>query len=448
MFSRKSILLVMLLALANVPGRAQFEFSKSQIYAHYETVTLYNTTDSQITCWWYGPVPMSVWYFTFYELPDSIFHSTNSNDTLVLGPGDSILLGGFAHLRSVDHNWDEQLLQLFKTGYFPEGYETAFDTSTSLFIMGSAELSIKPAHDLWIQDRKKTTPVLPQADASWNVYWSWSYHLSEGASGTEVFGIRNAPTIAQYIPIGRNVDPQDPAFNQDNNRLAFSYRTDSLKKACFLRYDTSGQALPEEVWYDFGLYVGDTFTFASPFGPSSMSVNDIDFVYLYGKWRKRIFFPGICWIEGIGSTQGLDWMSAVQYVGGGGEYQNELLCFFEDGHKVYSSAMATELNACFLPPSAVEAAPPVRNGNDYAVNVCPNPFNPATVISYQLERTIPVNLQVFNARGERVTVLVNGTQAAGMHRAVFEAKNLPSGLYLCRLSAGEKVFTRKLCLVK
>lgn len=63
----------------------------------------------------------------------------------------------------------------------------------------------------------------------------------------------------------------------------------------------------------------------------------------------------------------------------------------------------------------------------------PNPFNPSTVIEYQIGFETHVDLRVYDAMGREVAVLVNGIQSAGTHRLVFEAGGLPSGAYLYRM---------------
>jgi hypothetical protein len=59
-----------------------------------------------------------------------------------------------------------------------------------------------------------------------------------------------------------------------------------------------------------------------------------------------------------------------------------------------------------------------------------------------------VSLKVYDVLGKEVATLVNKRQAPGNYQVVFEAKNLPSGIYFYRLRAGGFVATRKLLRVR
>ena len=78
----------------------------------------------------------------------------------------------------------------------------------------------------------------------------------------------------------------------------------------------------------------------------------------------------------------------------------------------------------------------------------PNPFNPATTIKYDLAERTYVTLQIFDYIGRLVETLQNGYQTAGVHEKTFEGKNLPSGIYLYKLTAGNNAETRKMVLLK
>lgn len=78
----------------------------------------------------------------------------------------------------------------------------------------------------------------------------------------------------------------------------------------------------------------------------------------------------------------------------------------------------------------------------------PNPFNPETTIRFSLAADSPVRLDIFNIRGQRVETLVNDRLKAGSHELVWDAVEMPSGMYLYRLSTDEKTFTRRMVLMK
>ena len=78
----------------------------------------------------------------------------------------------------------------------------------------------------------------------------------------------------------------------------------------------------------------------------------------------------------------------------------------------------------------------------------PNPFNPTTVVSYQLSAVSQVQLIVYNTLGQKVRTLVNGRQEAGEHSVVFNSQGLPSGVYFYRLQAGTFTQIRKMILLQ
>jgi len=78
----------------------------------------------------------------------------------------------------------------------------------------------------------------------------------------------------------------------------------------------------------------------------------------------------------------------------------------------------------------------------------PNPFNPVTVIEYELPARGFVTLRVFDMLGREVAALVDQLLEAGVHRLVFDAARLSSGVYFYRLQGAGSVQTRKLVVMK
>ena len=78
----------------------------------------------------------------------------------------------------------------------------------------------------------------------------------------------------------------------------------------------------------------------------------------------------------------------------------------------------------------------------------PNPFNPSTVLSFELREAGLVKLTVYDITGREVAKLVNGQMPAGAHSVTFNGSDLASGVYMVRLEAGDFQQTQKLLLVK
>ncbi|MFV1980564.1 MAG: T9SS type A sorting domain-containing protein, partial [Rhodothermia bacterium] len=78
----------------------------------------------------------------------------------------------------------------------------------------------------------------------------------------------------------------------------------------------------------------------------------------------------------------------------------------------------------------------------------PNPFNPQTIIGYGVPETAHVRIAVFDALGRQVALLVDRVQSAGHHQTVFNARNLPSGIYRYQFVAGNFVQSREMILLK
>jgi len=77
-----------------------------------------------------------------------------------------------------------------------------------------------------------------------------------------------------------------------------------------------------------------------------------------------------------------------------------------------------------------------------------NPFNPSTIISYQIPKLSQVTLKVYDVLGSEVVTLVNIEQQAGSYVVEFDAGELASGLYFYRIQAGSYVETKKMLLLR
>ena len=82
----------------------------------------------------------------------------------------------------------------------------------------------------------------------------------------------------------------------------------------------------------------------------------------------------------------------------------------------------------------------------------PNPFNPSTIIPYQLAASSEVRLEVFNLLGQRIATLVDGVRPAGLHSALWNATDatgraVGAGVYIYRMTVGMESQTGRMVLV-
>ena len=88
----------------------------------------------------------------------------------------------------------------------------------------------------------------------------------------------------------------------------------------------------------------------------------------------------------------------------------------------------------------------------------PNPFNPSTKIRYNIPKTSFVSLKIYNMLGKEIETLVDEEQPPGLHEVTFSLENLTkrfhfktgyaSGIYICRLLAGDYSAAKKIVLLK
>ncbi len=82
------------------------------------------------------------------------------------------------------------------------------------------------------------------------------------------------------------------------------------------------------------------------------------------------------------------------------------------------------------------------------ISAFPNPFNPSTRVQFSLPQASRVELAVFDVQGRRVVDLASGNMTAGNYEVEFDGSQLPSGVYLYRLQAGDYTAGGKMVLMK
>ena len=78
----------------------------------------------------------------------------------------------------------------------------------------------------------------------------------------------------------------------------------------------------------------------------------------------------------------------------------------------------------------------------------PNPFNPSTIIRYQIVKAGHVTLKVYDTLGREVANLVDKQQLSGKYSVNFNASSLSSGIYLYRITANGFMAVKKMILLR
>ncbi|MCK4360068.1 MAG: T9SS type A sorting domain-containing protein, partial [Candidatus Cloacimonetes bacterium] len=116
-----------------------------------------------------------------------------------------------------------------------------------------------------------------------------------------------------------------------------------------------------------------------------------------------------------------------------------------NGVRVYAG-VATTVNFTLTSSSADD---PISDISIIKLNQnYPNPFSSTTSISYYLQKSDNMKLQIYNARGQLVETLVDNHETVGNHSLIWDVKNLSSGIYFYKLETGNISITKKMLLVR
>lgn len=131
-------------------------------------------------------------------------------------------------------------------------------------------------------------------------------------------------------------------------------------------------------------------------------------------------------------------------------YPSKFMGMIESGERVYLSYGGPEEGLLELSPVISSVAfNPVPPQNDFQLyQNYPNPFNAVTKINFSIARPSNVKLTVYNILGQRVMTLVDKFMNAGVYSVDFDASNLPSGVYLYGIEAGDFRTYKKMILLK
>jgi len=78
----------------------------------------------------------------------------------------------------------------------------------------------------------------------------------------------------------------------------------------------------------------------------------------------------------------------------------------------------------------------------------PNPFNPSTIIEYKIPESNFVEIKIYDVLGKEILTLLNEYKSEGIYKVQFYTDDLPSGVYIYRMKAGNFSETKKMILMR
>jgi uncharacterized protein (TIGR03790 family) len=136
--------------------------------------------------------------------------------------------------------------------------------------------------------------------------------------------------------------------------------------------------------------------------------------------------------------------NSLAFADGGGGTPNHVYYYVKLNGTDASNTVDAEVNK-----SRGKIIPPIAMLYNYKLEQnYPNPFNPTTTINYSLKNDGFVTLKVYDILGREVTNLVDQNQKTGYHTVIFNASNLPSGVYIYTLRTSGFTSSKKMLLVK
>jgi hypothetical protein len=205
----------------------------------------------------------------------------------------------------------------------------------------------------------------------------------------------------------------------DTTTLLTSYyfTEDTISQKVFMTDPFSNDT--NRLLYDFSLNEGDSVkTYIAGNIYRNGKVKKTDSIYLTNRFLKRITFTdGIEWIEGIGSTENVEYPS-----------NGNLICVKENNDVLFlDSLLFQNCDTAFteLPPTGVDDNR--LDISSYKINIYPDPVNQSSVLTIEAEDKQPFGIEIFNGTG----VLVRKEYFVGQYP--IGTLNLKNGYYFCRV---------------
>ncbi len=252
--------------------------------------------------------------------------------------------------------------------------------------------------------------------------------ISAAATGTEINGI--------YYNLSNWTDANNNIIST-NNSATFYPGSNMTYTANFI-----GVPPFNVISMGYNIVVGQPITMHWTDNPNSNVTYQI--------WRNIKGGPGAELIATVG--RGVQTYTDYGYIFTG-TYTNDLLYYdvrqYYSVEGTYSNTNWQAVYGKIVPKAVVNNnLNQGENITSYFVGCYPNPFNPSTIINYQLPEAGLVSLRIFDSMGREVKTLVNEQKDKGSYNISFDASHLSSGVYFYQLRSDNFISTKKMILMK
>ncbi len=336
---------------------------------------------------------------------------------------------------------------LSSTGYFSRS-----PTENGVYVHWIDSTNYQMGNQLWLGNLFFICDLEPSEVSSISVGGSVSFYDSVGQFHRLNFGENTI--LFSLNPLRGDVTGNGIVNIQDSQRLFEILSTNNWRQR-YTRYDNPS----------FGRALGWPWS------------TDLD-VFCIDRWSRNHFDPLTIEFNigqplrdpqpGISALPGTPWLNGNQLMVNTAGAAVAVTAFLPNGQKWHSASwtengiadlgelpdgvnlenvtvMARGINGVLeVNPNRADPVIP----QSLSLQAFPNPFNPATEISFELQRTETIKLSVYNINGQLVTTLFQGRQPAGLYTFRFDGSGLASGSYICRLQTENLVSDQRIVLLK
>ncbi len=178
------------------------------------------------------------------------------------------------------------------------------------------------------------------------------------------------------------------------------------------------------------------FCWSSSYDPDAIDTVTYRLIVITESGANQVAFSDTCGFVDLGSF---------------GIVDSTLLVWYVKAYSLYPDTSSSSLSTRYLfyaPGLATDERTPATATSFGLQPAYPNPFNARTTVRYTIAVPGEVHLSVFDLLGREVETLLHAHREPGEYSLSFDAANIASGLYLCRLASRDQSATQKLMILK